>query len=105
MIPKHIFQPLFQSEGVISPPPGLIQVTRRALHHARRSKAAAAQDRIVVPELDYPPGVGRQLLRVVAKISVEPGDIAVLAIRVVVALLGAAELVATEWSSNLAGSW
>jgi hypothetical protein len=52
MIPKHIFQPLFQSEGVISPPPGLIQVTRRALHHARRSKAAAAQDRIVVPELD-----------------------------------------------------
>jgi hypothetical protein len=44
-------------------------------------------------------------LRVVAKISVEPGDIAVLAIRVVVGLLGAAELVATEWSSNLAGSW
>jgi hypothetical protein len=44
-------------------------------------------------------------LRVVAKISVEPGDIAVQAIRIVVALLGEAELVAAEWSSNLAGSW
>ena len=84
--------------------PGHIADVERCIMLAGQ-KAAAAQDRIVVPELDYPPGVGRQLLRVVAKISVEPGDIAVQAIRIVVALLGEAELVAAEWSSNLAGSW
>ena len=41
-------------------------------------------------------GEGQQLLPVLRKIPVEPGDVAVLAIGVVVAVLGAAELVAGE---------
>jgi hypothetical protein len=57
-------------------------------------EAPPAEDRVGAPERHQPPGEGQQVL--VGPGPVEPGDLVVLAVGVVVAALGAAQLVAAE---------
>src|ERR1700753_2252841 len=59
-------------------------------------ETAAAQDRIIPAQLDERLGKGQKLVRLVIEIPGEPGDIVILAIGVVVALLGPAQFVAAE---------
>jgi hypothetical protein len=49
-----------------------------------------------VAERDDPTGEGMEVILQRVEMSVVPGEIVVLAVRVVVSLLGAADLVATE---------
>ena len=60
-------------------------------------KFRAAKNRMFVPELDQPPGeLEERLLLFVPFLPIEPAELIVLAIGVVVAVLGPAEFVAAE---------
>ena len=88
-----------QSSSVISLPSGLIQVTSFVCRPGRRltgEKSTTTQDRVGLHHCDeiadevvhVPPGL--------AYLPVEPARLVVLAVGVVIAVLGPADLVATE---------
>ena len=59
-------------------------------------EAPPLQHRLLVPQLDQPPRELEQRLPPLVEVPVQPGELVVLAVGVVVALLGAADLVAGE---------
>ena len=81
---------------------GAIDVEPHDILHAGAADAPAlekfrpAEDRVLAPELDQPRGKLAQLLLPLRELPVEPGDLVILAVGIVIAVLRAAKLIAAE---------
>ena len=72
------------------------QTSGRPVRAVALEEVLAPEDGLRQPQRDQPPRPLQQLARLVAEVPVVPGDLVVLAPAVVVAVLGAADLVAAE---------
>ena len=98
-IPRHLTKPAFQSPSDISSPDGTEErnvLDVRAANRPADEKLAALKDRLGHPDEDQLFGEFQELLLAFVEVPVEPGELVVLAVGVVVPLLAMAQLVAAQ---------